>query len=47
MKDAFSKLGRIITEKEIDEIMANHDTSHDGSLSFEEFRSMMLQEVVS
>jgi len=32
MKDAFSKLGRVITENEIDEIMAKHDTSHDGSL---------------
>jgi len=38
IKDAFSKLGKEISDSELDKIMKEHDTSNDGSLQFDEFR---------
>jgi Ca2+-binding EF-hand superfamily protein len=37
-----TKLGRVITDEEIDEIMKRHDDSGDKVLQLEEFKKMIL-----
>ena len=43
IKDAFSKLGREISEKDIKKIFKEHDLDQDEFVSFEEFKNMMLK----
>jgi len=38
-----SKLGKNVTEEEIDEIMVKHDVSNDKAISIDEFKVMMLE----
>lgn len=42
IKDSFSKLGKEVSDQELDDIMKNHDRTHDGVIHFEEFKYMML-----
>jgi len=37
-----AKLGRDITQEELDEIMKRHDSSGDKALSIDEFKKMIL-----
>jgi Ca2+-binding EF-hand superfamily protein len=39
--EAMLKLGKEITDKDLDEIMAKHDANKDGFLSMEEFKAML------
>lgn len=43
IKDAFSKLGREISEEDIKKIFKEHDLDEDEFVSFEEFKNMMLK----
>ena len=36
------KLGKEITEQDLDDIMEKHDANKDGFLSMEEFKAMLL-----
>lgn len=45
MRDAFSKLGKEVTDQDIEDIMLKHDRTHDDAISFEEFKYMMLDHV--
>ena len=38
-----SKLGKDITDNELDEIMRKHDVSGDRAISLDEFKKMMLE----
>jgi Ca2+-binding EF-hand superfamily protein len=42
IKDAFSKFGKKITDKDIQTIMDQHDADGGKSIDFEEFKSMMM-----
>lgn len=42
IKNAFTKLGKSISDDEIKVIMAQHDTDKDGVISLTEFESMLL-----
>lgn len=44
LTQAFSKFGRPITAKEINDAMEKHDRNHDGLLSYEGFKAMILDE---
>ena len=44
LKDSFSKFGRDLTDHEIEQIMAAHDTDKDRSIDFQEFKLMMTGE---
>jgi calcium-dependent protein kinase len=44
LKDSFSKFGRELTDHEIEQIMAAHDTDKDRSIDFQEFKLMMTGE---
>jgi len=41
IREALFKLGRGITEAELDEIMKMHDKSGDQAISMEEFKKMI------
>ena len=41
IRDAFSKLGKSVTDAELKEIMVKHDISGDNMIDFEEFKEMM------
>jgi calcium-dependent protein kinase len=43
IKEAFSKLGKKISEEELKTIMKEHDIKKDGKISFEEFKAMMTE----
>jgi Ca2+-binding EF-hand superfamily protein len=43
--EAFQNLGNPLTQKELDSILTKHDIAHDGIISFEEFKLMMIGEV--
>jgi Ca2+-binding EF-hand superfamily protein len=45
IKDSFTKLGKVITDADIDTIMGQHDSSKDDAISFDEFKQMMLQQI--
>ena len=38
-----AKLGKVVTNDELDEIMKKHDVSGDRAISFDEFKQMMLE----
>lgn len=42
IKNAFTKLGKSVTDDEIRVIMQQHDTDKDGVISLAEFESMLL-----
>lgn len=42
IRDAFTKLGKDITDGEIRTIMMTHDENNDGKISLEEFKNMLL-----
>lgn len=42
--EAFEKLERPLSKKEIEEIISQHDGSKDGKISYDEFKTMMLGE---
>ena len=42
LKSAFTKLGHQMTEQEVEEIMNEHDIDHCHTLTFDEFRAMIL-----
>ena len=42
--DVMRKFGKEISAEEIEEILKKHDTSHDGIIQFDEFKSMLLAE---
>lgn len=42
LKQAFSKYGREISDKDIDDILQKHDIAGDQAISFEEFKIMIL-----
>lgn len=42
IRDAMTKMGREVSDKELDEIMKRHDITGDKAISFEEFKNMML-----
>ena len=44
MKDAFKKLGKHITDKEINEAMKQHDTTKTDVISWPEFKEMLMGE---
>ena len=44
LKDAFSKFGRSISQREIEQIMKEHDKDGDQQIDFNEFKEMMLGE---
>lgn len=44
LKLAFTKFGKKLSNQEMDDLMAAHDEDKDGTISFEEFKKMMLQE---
>jgi Ca2+-binding EF-hand superfamily protein len=37
-----AKLGKVVTDEELEEIMKKHDVSGDRAISFDEFKQMML-----
>jgi Ca2+-binding EF-hand superfamily protein len=37
-----AKLGKVVTDEELEEIMKKHDVSADRAISFDEFKQMML-----
>ena len=41
IKEAMLKLGREITDRDLDDIMEKHDANKDGFLSMEEFKTML------
>lgn len=43
IKAAMSKLGKQISDEELDEIMRKHDVSGDRAISLDEFKNMMLE----
>ena len=43
IRDAMAKLGREISDAEIEEIMKRHDYSGDKALSLDEFKKMILE----
>ncbi len=43
IKDAMAKLGKDISDQEIEEIMKRHDYSGDKALSIDEFKKMILE----
>jgi len=40
LKAAFKKLGKTVSNEDIDEIILHHDSSKDNKLSMEEFREV-------
>ena len=42
IKDAFTKLGKDVTDEDIKTIMMMHDENGDGKISLEEFKNMLL-----
>jgi calcium-dependent protein kinase len=44
LMEAFKRLGKDASEKDIDDILIEHDKAGDGQISFEEFKLMMLGE---
>lgn len=45
IKDAFTKLGREMSDKDVDQIIREHDIAGDKQISFEEFKIMMTKEL--
>ena len=45
IREALYKLGREISDLELDEIMKKHDKSADGVISIEEFKKMLTEDV--
>jgi calcium-dependent protein kinase len=45
LKLAFSKYGRLITNEEIDNIMKEHDKKHTDAIDFQEFKTMVLDDI--
>ena len=45
IRDAMTKLGRDVSDEDLDEIMKKHDISGDRALSFDEFKKMMMNEI--
>ena len=45
IKEAMSKLGKNISDADLEEIMKKHDVSGDRAISFDEFKEMMLPEI--
>jgi calcium-dependent protein kinase len=43
IKDAMAKLGKDISNEELEEIMKRHDYSGDRALSIDEFKKMILE----
>ena len=41
LKQAFTKFGRNITDKEVDTIMREHDVDNEGTIDVDEFKQMM------
>ncbi len=44
IKDAMTKMGREISDEEINEIMRKHDSSGDQAISLEEFKKMIMDD---
>ena len=42
LREAFTKVGHHLTHQEIDEIMNEHDIDHSHQITFQEFKSMVL-----
>ena len=42
LHDAFQKLGQEVPIKDLKSLMDKHDTKHDGCISFDEFKEMVL-----
>jgi Ca2+-binding EF-hand superfamily protein len=38
IKDAMAKLGKVVSDEEMEEIMRKHDVSGDKAISFDEFK---------
>ncbi len=45
LRKAFEHMGKPISSKEIGEILMKHDKNEEGSLNFDEFKSMLLEHV--
>lgn len=44
IKDAMTKMGREISDEEINEIMRKHDSSGDQAISLDEFKKMIMED---
>lgn len=44
IRDAMTKMGREISEEEINEIMRKHDSSGDQAISLDEFKKMIMDD---
>ena len=44
IRDAMTKMGREISDAEIDEIMLKHDSSGDQAISIDEFKQMIMED---
>jgi Ca2+-binding EF-hand superfamily protein len=44
IKDAMTKMGREISDEEINEIMRKHDSSGDQAISLDEFKKMIMDD---
>lgn len=44
IQKAMEKLGRQMTEREIDDAILTHDKTQDGQISFEDFKLMLFQQ---
>ena len=42
IRDAMTKLGKEISDEELEQVMQIHDSNSDKKLSFDEFKAMML-----
>ena len=42
LRDAFTKLGHQLTSAEVEEIMNEHDVNHEHEMTFQEFKTMMM-----
>lgn len=42
IKEALANLGRDISTEELDKVMKEHDIYKDGSINFDEFKAMLL-----
>lgn len=44
LREVFARIDKPISQKDLDHILAKHDTEEDGSISYDEFKNMLLNQ---
>jgi len=47
IREAFGKVGKNLSDKDINDILENHDIENNGMISFEEFKQMFIENAPS